>query len=748
MAPSRDAVVTQVESSHACGCGESCAPASAPGAGIAPIGNDGASVFRIPTMDCAAEEGEIRRALEVVPGVRGLEFRLGARTLAIDAPAAAMPSILNAIRRAGFDPRPAVPESSDESGHTHTPEGIWRLGAALLLAIGAELLKFLAPRTLTFELAGMALAAAAIALAGFSTYGKGLAALRQGRLNINALMSVAVTGAFLIGQWPEAAMVMALYAIAELIEARAVDRARNAIKGLLDLAPDAAEVRQPDGSWSSVPAGDVVLDAIVRVKPGARIALDGVVTAGTSTVNQAPVTGESIPVDKSTGDAVFAGTINESGTLEIRVTAAASDSTLARIIHAVEQAQGARAPTQQFVDRFAAIYTPAVFALAVAVAILTPWLMGWTWTTALYKALVLLVIACPCALVIATPVTVVSGLAAAARRGILIKGGVYLEEARKLKSIAFDKTGTITEGKPRLVATEILASDASETLVLRWAGDLAGHSDHPVAKAIAQGLGQGNGLLEGFTALPGRGIEARLDGQTLTLGNHRLIEDRGLCSAQIEARLAVHEAQGRSVTLLASQAQVLAIFAVADTIKESSREALTKLHVLGVSSAMLTGDNTATAQTIAKQAGIDDARGNLLPEDKLAAIEDLRKRYGPVAMTGDGINDAPALARADIGIAMGAAGTDIAMEAADVVIMNDDLRRIPEVIRLSRRTHAVLWQNIVLALGIKTVFLVLAVFGSATMWMAVFADMGASLLVVFNGLRLLQGRADSQGSRP
>jgi Cd2+/Zn2+-exporting ATPase len=624
---------------------------------------------------------------------------------------------------------------------------MWRLGTALLLAIGAELLNFLAPRTLAFEIVGMALAAAAIGLAGFSTYGKGLAALRQGRLNINALMSVAVTGAFLIGQWPEAAMVMALYAIAELIEARAVDRARNAIKGLLDLAPDAAEVRQPDGSWSSVPAGEVVLDAIVRVKPGARIALDGVVTAGTSAVNQAPVTGESIPVDKSTDDAVFAGTINETGTLEIRVTAAASDSTLARIIHAVEQAQGARAPTQQFVDRFAAIYTPAVFALAVAVAVLTPWLMGWTWTMALYKALVLLVIACPCALVIATPVTVVSGLAAAAKRGILIKGGIYLEEARKLKAIAFDKTGTITEGKPKLVATEILASDAPESLILRWAGDLAGHSDHPVAKAIAQGLEQGNGLLEGFTALPGRGIEARLDGQTLTLGNHRLIEDRGLCSAQIEARLAVHEAQGRSVTLLASQAQVLAIFAVADTIKESSREALAELHSLGVSSAMLTGDNTATAQTIAKQAGIDDARGNLLPEDKLAAIEDLRKRYGPVAMTGDGINDAPALARADIGIAMGAAGTDIAMEAADVVIMNDDLRRIPEAIRLSRRTHAVLWQNIVLALGIKSVFLVLALFGAATMWMAVFADMGASLLVVFNGLRLLQGRAVSQGSR-
>jgi Cd2+/Zn2+-exporting ATPase len=575
-------------------------------------------------------------------------------------------------------------------------------------------------------------------LAGFSTYRKGFTALRQGRLNISALMSVAVTGAFLIGQWPEAAMVMALYAIAELIEARAVDRARNAIKSLLDLTPDTAEVRQPDGTWRELSAANVALEAIIRVKPGARIPLDGVVMAGSSAVNQAPVTGESLPVDKVAGDPVFAGTINGTGALEMRVTAAASNTTLARIIQAVEQAQGSRAPTQQFVDKFAAIYTPTVFGLAVAVALLTPWLMDLSWMEALYKALVLLVIACPCALVIATPVTVVSGLASAARRGILIKGGVYLEGAHKIKVIALDKTGTITEGKPRLVATEALPSPIPQTQVLRWAGDLAGHSDHPVSKAIAQGLDRSNGQLEQFTALPGRGVQARTDGQTLILGNHRLIEERGLCSPAIEARLAEHESQGRTVTLLAMDSQVLAIFAVADTIKESSREALAELHALGVRSVMLTGDNPATAQTIARQAGIDDARGNLLPEDKLTAIQNLQAEHGPTAMTGDGINDAPALARSDIGIAMGAAGTDTAMEAADVVIMNDDLRRIPELIRLSRRTRAVLWQNIVLALGIKSVFLVLSVVGNATMWMAVFADMGASLIVVFNGLRLLR----------
>ena len=726
-----------------CECSSGCTTAAATqSATIFAEAGTAAALFRIPTMDCAAEESEIRRALAEVPGLRSLQFQLAARTLHIDAAGAAIPQALDAIRRAGFDPQPVKPSSPGGHGHAPASNWLWRLGLALFLAVAAELLAFFAPQTLVFKGVGMALSAVAIGLAGFSTYTKGIVALRQGRLNINALMAVAVTGAFVIGQWPEAAMVMALYAIAELIEARAVDRARNAIKSLLDLTPDTAEQRQPDGSWQLVAAPEIPLNAIVRVKPGARIPLDGVVTSGISAVNQAPVTGESIPVDKAAGDPVFAGTINDTGTLELRVTAAANNTTLARIIHAVEQAQGARAPTQQFVDRFAAIYTPVVFTLAVGVAVLMPWLMDLSWSQALYKALVLLVIACPCALVIATPVTVVSGLAAAARRGILIKGGVYLESARKLKAIALDKTGTITEGKPKLVATEVLASDTPDAQVLRWASNLAGHSDHPVSKAIAQGLEQGNGELDAFSALPGRGVEARIDGQTLTLANHRLIEERGLCSVEIEARLAEHEAQGRTVTMLASSRQVLAIFAVADTIKDSSREALAELHKLGVSSVMLTGDNIATAQTIAQQAGIDDVRGNLLPEDKLAAIEAMQKRYGQTAMTGDGINDAPALARADIGIAMGGAGTDTAMEAADVVIMNDDLRRIPETIRLSRRTHAVLRQNIALALGIKAVFLYLAVFASATMWMAVFADMGASLLVVGNGLRLLRIKPD------
>ena len=533
-------------------------------------------------------------------------------------------------------------------------------------------------------------------------------------------------------------MVMALYAIAELIEARAVDRARNAIKGLMALAPDAAEVKQPDGRWQSQASKTIAIDAIVRIKPGERVPLDGLVTSGNSAVDQASVTGESIPVDKAAGDLLFAGTVNQTGALEIRVTAAANDSTLARIIHAVEQAQGTRAPTQRFVDRFAAIYTPAVFGIALAVAVLMPLLADLTWMQAAYKALVLLVIACPCALVISTPVTVVSGLAAAVRKGILIKGGIYLEQARQIKAVALDKTGTITQGKPRMVHWEALSWSVGDLDPAIVGASLAARSDHPVSKAIAKSLAGERLDVEAFEALVGKGVQGSLQGQRFVLGNHRLIHDQGLCSVELEAKLAEHEALGRTITLLAAENRVLALFAVADTLKDSSTQAVAELNEMGVKTVMLTGDNPATARSIATQAGIADARGDLLPQDKQAAISELQRTHGMTAMVGDGINDAPSLAQADIGFAMGGAGTDIAMEAADVIIMNDDLRRLASTIRLSRKTHAVLWQNIALALGIKAVFLVLAVFGSATMWMAVFADMGASLLVVANGLRLLR----------
>lgn len=707
----------------------------------------GANLFRIATMDCSAEESEIRRGLEPITGISSLGFQLGARTLKIDASDGALLLALEAIRKAGFDPIPVQstgqpvtgPEIDEEHEHEHGfSGGVYRLVAALVLAIGGETISYFGLQDVGWKIGGMAIAAIAIWLAGIDTYKKGMRALTHGKLNINALMAVAVTGAFLIGQWPEAAMVMALYAIAELIEAKAVDRARNSIKGLLEMAPEEALMLSADGSWAMTSVTAVPLESSVRIKPGERVPLDGVVIKGYGAINQAPITGESIPVDKAQGDQVFAGTINETGELEIRVTAAANNTTLARIIHAVEQAQGTRAPTQRFVDKFAAIYTPAVFAIAVAVAVLTPFLLSLTWQEALYKALVLLVIACPCALVISTPVTVVSGLSAAARRGILIKGGTYLEDARLLKAIALDKTGTITEGKPKLVDSRMWgnADDGASKLA---AASLAARSDHPVSRAIATSLDQQVSDVQDFKAIPGRGVQGTIEGQTLLMGNHRLIEENGLSSPELKSELAIHEKQGRTVTLLANNKEVLALFAVADTIKDTSRKAIADLKALGVTTVMLTGDNSATAKAIAAEAGIDDARGDLLPEAKLDVIKDMQKRYGATGMTGDGINDAPALAQADVGFAMGGAGTDTAMEAADVVIMNDNLERVAETVQLSKRTHSILWQNITLALGIKSVFLVMAVFGTATMWMAVFADMGASLLVVGNGLRLLNG---------
>jgi Cd2+/Zn2+-exporting ATPase len=720
---------------HHC-CDHDAAPATTP---IDDAPSASGTRLRIATMDCASEEGEIRRALESIPGIRSLRFQLSARILTVDATDQALGAALEAIRGAGFDPQP-ITEAGSAASDTPTPEpeaveGVFRLAGALALAIAAEAIAWFAPDTLACKIAGMTIGAAAIWFAGLSTYRKGLQALRRGRLNINALMSVAVTGAFVIGQWPEAAMVMALYAIAELIEARAVDRARNAISGLMALAPATAEVRQPDGSWRSVAAKDVAIGGLVRIKPGERIALDGVVASGQSTVDQASVTGESIPVEKAPGDLVFAGTINVAGGLEVRSTAAADDSLLARIIHAVEQAQGSRAPTQRFVDQFAAVYTPAVFFIALAVAIGTPLTLGWAWSQAIYKALVLLVIACPCALVISTPVTIVSGLAAAARRGILIKGGAFLEQARKLRAVALDKTGTVTEGKPRLVHQEaLLASDC-----IAIGASLAARSDHPVSQAIAEGLPEGRLDVADFSAIAGRGVRGRIEGSDYVLANHRTIHEMGLCGAPLEAKLAEHEAQGRTVTLLASTHQVIALFAVADTIKPSSAQAIRTLQAMKVETVMLTGDNRTTASAIGAQAGIRNVQGELLPEDKQRAVEALQRDYGLTGMAGDGINDAPALAQADIGFAMGGAGTDVAMEAADVVIMTDDLNKLADTIELSRRTHRILWQNIALALGIKAVFLILAVFGSATMWMAVFADMGASLLVVLNGLRMLRG---------
>ncbi|RQO77620.1 heavy metal translocating P-type ATPase [Aquitalea sp. FJL05] len=723
--------VEQHAHQHSCGCSNATTSALAALPAAQASGTQSHTPIRILQMDCPTEEALIRNKLGTMPGVQDMEFNLMQRVLTVSHQPSVLPDILAALRSLGFEPQtgdapPARPAQ---------PAAWWPLALAAVAAAAAEVCSWLA---LPGWLAAL-LALAAIAICGLGTYQKGWIALRNRTLNINALMSIAVTGAVLLGQWPEAAMVMVLFTLAERIEARSLERARNAIGSLLQLTPPQAMVQQADGSWQSMDLADIAIGSSVRVAPGERIALDGVLLAGSSSVNQSAMTGESLPVEKNVGDSVYAGTLNASGSFEYRVSAAANDTMLARIIHAVEQAQGARAPTQRFVDSFARYYTPAVFLLALAVALLPPLLGAGSWHDWLYKALVLLVIACPCALVISTPVTIVSGLAAAARRGILIKGGVWLEQGRHLRWLALDKTGTITHGKPE--QTDFVAlGTASPADYRQLAASLAGRSDHPVSQALSRAA-QADALpllpVEDFLALPGRGIQGNIAGQNYALGNQRLLQERGHCPPELATQLAALEAQGKSVVALLNDSGALALFAVADTIKPGSPAAIAELHQLGVKTIMLSGDNQATASAIASQAGIDVARGNQLPQDKADAIAALSGQ-GLVGMVGDGINDAPALARADIGFAMGAMGSDTAIETADVALMDDDLAKIPAFVRLSRTTHAILVQNITLALGIKAVFLLLTLLGMGSMWMAVFADVGASLLVVGNGLRLLR----------
>lgn len=694
------------------------------------------STFTIEAMDCPTEEQIIRNRFKGVKEVESLEFDLMNRRLTIshrfkdDAP------LVAALTQVGMRPKEALPhEPSEQVPDKGDRAERWKLGIALALALGSEFASWALKTEMAWPV--IAMAVFAVVLGGAKTFRKGVAAIRTLTLNINFLMAIAIVGALAIGEWPEAAVVTVLFGIAEMIEGYSLDRARNAIRGLMAMAPDKAFVRDASGGWVETEAGSVALDERVRVRPGDRIPFDGEVVSGESTVDQAPITGESVPVEKSAGDMVFAGTINHEGVLEFRVTANRGSTTLDRIIKTVQEAQASRAPTQRFVDAFARVYTPIVVLLAVLMAGIPPLLFAEPFLPWLYKALVLLVIACPCALVISTPVTVVSGLASAAQQGILIKGGVHLESGRKLRIIALDKTGTLTHGKP--VVTDFFAlHDREADSAKQIAASLDALSDHPVARAISA-YWQGEHLqVEGFRALFGRGVQGKVGGQAYYVGNHRLAEENGVCCDHVHEVLFDLERQGKTAVVLTDGQEALAVYGVQDTLRDTSVQALKELHATGVRALMLTGDNETTAKRIAEMAGIDEVRAELSPDDKLAAIESLQKGEGHVGMIGDGVNDAPALAKAEIGFAMGAAGTDTALETADVALMQDDLRKVAQFIRLSRRAGSVLKQNIAIALGIKVVFFGLAFFGVATLWMAVFADMGASLIVVGNGLRLLR----------
>ena len=708
------------------------------------------TTFIVAGLDCPAEEELIRKQVKNIPEIEQLEFNFLAEEVTIHHRLPMIDSLKQQIESLGMSVE--IKNNKRLTKENVKPVSDFSWGIILLAGILA-LFSELATYYLKTEFSVWAILPAlmAIGLSGPPTFKKGWLALRTKAMNINSLMMIAITGAVFIGAWPEAAMVTVLFALAERIERYSLDKARLAIRSLMQIAPEVARIKMADGTWQTIPIEQVQLDALFRVKPGERIPLDGIVVLGKSTVNQAPITGESMPVSKEVDDTVFAGTLNEYGVLEVKVTKASGDTLLAKIGKAIEQAQAERAPTQRFVDNFARYYTPIMVILAVFIALIPPLVFGTPFYEWLYKALTLLVIACPCALVISTPITVVSGLSSAAKHGLLIKGGSYLETGYHLKLIALDKTGTLTEGKP--VVTDFIVNDkelAKEELLL-IAASLDSHSEHPVAHALVTYWQQeqpNNLLLEvdEFSALPGRGVKGSIKEELYFVGNHQLAEDNQVCNAEIEEILKRLEEEGKTTVILSNNSRVLALFAVADTVRKSSQWAISKLHEQGIKTAMLTGDNAVTAYAIAKQVGIDEVKANVLPTDKLQAINHLLEQYKNVGMVGDGINDAPALAKASISFAMGK-GTDTALETADVALMNDNLAMLPLYIDLSRNTARILRQNISLAIAIKGVFFVLALTGMATLWMAVFADMGASLIVVANGLRLLnshKGHAEIQ----
>jgi len=705
----------------------------------------GETTLTVAGMDCAEEVALLERVLRPVPGVQEMRVNLiaGQITVAHDDSIDAG-KLIEAIAPTGL--KASLPNEAHEHGDTMD---IVKRRRLLSVAIAGVLTGC----GLVLQWSGFsgwpehAIFAMAIVAGGWFIVPKALFALRQLAPDMNLLMLVAVVGAIFIGQWSEGAVVTLLFGLSELLEAFSLQRARRAIGALLKLTPETALVKRGE-TFVEAPATQVRVDEIITVKSGARIPLDSLITSGASSVNQAPITGESMPVEKKAGDILFAGTINGEGYLEAKVTKAAGDSMLARIIKLVGEAQAQKAPSQRFVDTFARYYTPAVMVAALLVWLLPPLIAGGVWSVWFYRALVLLVIACPCALVISTPVSIVSGLTAMARRGVLIKGGAHLESLGKLRALALDKTGTLTTGQPKVLRVVTL-NGKTESEILRIAAAIDTHSGHPLARAVLSAAEEQQVAIARSTSYferTGRGAEAHLDGHEYFVGNHRFNHELGTCSPEIEKMLGEIERQGQSVVIVGHKphanctGEVLGILAIGDPIRPQAKEALRALHRVGIEKVvMLSGDNQNTANTIAKQTGIDEAHGDLLPDDKIKHVRELTAQYHHVGMIGDGVNDAPAMAAATVGIAMGKAGTDTAIETADMTLMQDDLGKVAEAIHLGKRTLRIIQFNIAFALGLKALFLVLALSGHASLWMAIMADTGATLLVILNALRLLRG---------
>jgi len=714
--------------------------------------------FKIQGMDCAEEVAILKR--EVGPVVGG-EDRLGFDILngqMIVTPASAdvsPESIRQAVARTGMRAEVWRNEPADTRD-----EGFWRRRGRTALTAASGLFTALGFLVHAWSARGFRAALGAegmsaahdVPLAVRALYGLGVLAgawyvlpkawfaARRLRPDMNLLMTVAVVGAAAIGEWFEASTVAFLFALSLALESWSVGRARRAVAALMDLTPPTARLVRADGSEEQVPPDRVPVGALILVGPGERIPLDGRVVRGASEVNQAPITGESVPVPKTLGQEVFAGTINGDGALTVECTKSAGDTTVAHIIRLVGEAQSRRAPSEQWVEKFARVYTPAVMALALAVLLIPPLFPGGAWEDWFYRSLVLLVIACPCALVISTPVSIVAALAAAARNGVLIKGGLYVEAPARVQAIALDKTGTLTEGKPTVVEIVPMSGHDEKELLERVAA-LEARSTHPLARAVvayAQQQGVAVPPAEDFQIIQGKGATARFNGQEYWLGSHRYLEERAQETKEVHQRLEALAKAGRTVVVVGNASHVCGFIALADTVRPGARQALQALRDVGVKHlVMLTGDNRGTAEAIALETGVDEVHAELLPADKVTAVEALVAKYGNVAMIGDGVNDAPALGRATLGIAMGAVGSDAAIETADIALMSDDLSKLAWLIRHSRRTLAIIRQNIGFSLSVKAIFVVLTFAGYSSLWAAIAADTGASLLVIFNGLRLL-----------
>ena len=710
--------------------------------------------YHLAGLDCAEEIAALRQTVGKLAGVEELTFNLLDGVMSVHSCDDATPSqdeIMAAVKRAGLEAT-YLADIAAPLATTIDKAALARIIASgLLIALGLGLQlyfgslsqawwrHFFAPETTP---AGAAFAfTVATLLALWGVFPKAWAALARRSPDMNLLMTAAALGAIGINEWAEGASVAFLFAVSLQLEAWSVSRARRSIRGLLDIAPPRA--RRADGS--EAPVAEVGVDELLTVYPGERVPLDGVITSGATSLNEAPITGESLPVAKSAGAEVWAGTINESETFELRVTRAAADTTLSRIIRMVEEAQARRAQAEQWVDLFARVYTPMVFTGAILIAILPPLLLSKSWPLWLYNGLVLLVIACPCALVISTPVSVVAALSAAAGHGVLIKGGVFLEQAARLKAIAFDKTGTITRGEPSVAQVIPLRQGDEADRIVAITAALEQHSNHPLARAIlaeAETRRLTAAPAASFKLLAGRGAEGEVDGTSYWLGSHRLLHERGDETPELHRRLLELEDAGHSVVILGSGRQPIGLIAISDTIRPHVAETLRQLRGQGIEHlVMLTGDNRGTAQAVAAAVDMPEVYAELLPQEKLERVSRLVSDLGPTAMVGDGINDAPALAAATVGIAMGAAGSEAAIETADIALMSDDLARLPWLTQHARRALTVIRQNIIFAIAIKVLFIILALFNLATLWMAIVADTGASLLVTLNALRLLRGRS-------